>query len=183
VESKLLLDALLESLSLLEGQGVGLGNDGDDVDDIGELLQDDNIDGLERVSRGLDEEQAAVNAGVLNVSLSLGGKLLAQVCRVLVLDVLDDGVPAAVVVDQVAVSRGVNNVELEAHAVLLDNVGDGVNLGGLSDSLIREHTTLGVDQVGGEDGVDKGRLAQTSLTFSRECQRFVVGRGHHNNRL
>ena len=94
MESKLLLDALLESLSLLEGQGVGLGNDGDDVDDIGELLQDDNIDGLERVSRGLDKEQAAVNAGVLNVSLSLGGKLLAQVCRVLVLDVLDDGVPA-----------------------------------------------------------------------------------------
>ena len=94
VEGKLLLDALLESLALLEGQRVGLGDDGDDVDNVGQLLQDDNIDGLERVAGGLDEEQAAVDAGVLDVALSLGGELLAEVCRVLVLDVLDDGVPA-----------------------------------------------------------------------------------------
>ena len=34
VESKLLLDALLELLALLDSQGVSLGNDGDNVDDI-----------------------------------------------------------------------------------------------------------------------------------------------------
>ena len=94
VESKLLPDALLESLSLLEGEGVGLGNDGDDVDNIGKLLQDNNVDWLERVARGLDEEQAAVDAGILDVTLTLGGKLLPQVRGVLILDVLDDGVPA-----------------------------------------------------------------------------------------
>lgn len=43
---------------------------------------------------GLDEEQAAVDAGVLDVTLALGGELLAQVGRVLVLNVLHDGVPA-----------------------------------------------------------------------------------------
>ena len=47
VESELLLDALLESLALFESEGVGLGDDGHDIDDVGQLLQDNNIDGLE----------------------------------------------------------------------------------------------------------------------------------------
>lgn len=38
VESKLLLDALLECLTLLQGKGIGLGDHGDDVDNIGKLL-------------------------------------------------------------------------------------------------------------------------------------------------
>lgn len=46
---------------------------------------------------GLDEEQAAVDTGILDITLTLRGELLAEVCRVLVLDVLDDGVPASVV--------------------------------------------------------------------------------------
>lgn len=47
VERELFLDTLLEGLTLLKGQGVGLGDNGNNVDDIGQLLQDDNIDGLE----------------------------------------------------------------------------------------------------------------------------------------
>jgi hypothetical protein len=47
VEGELLLNALLESLALFEGEGIGLGDNGDDVDDIGQLLQDNDIDGLE----------------------------------------------------------------------------------------------------------------------------------------
>ena len=47
VECELLLDALLERLSLLQGQRVGLGNDGNNVDDIGELFEDDDIDWLQ----------------------------------------------------------------------------------------------------------------------------------------
>ncbi|KAI6751775.1 hypothetical protein HG531_006471 [Fusarium graminearum] len=50
VEGKLLLDALLELLTLLNSQGVGLGDDRHHVDNVGKLLQDDNIDGLERVA-------------------------------------------------------------------------------------------------------------------------------------
>lgn len=74
-----------------------------------------------RVSGGLDEEQAAVNAGVLDVALTLSSELLTEVGGVLVLDVLHDGVPASVVVNLVAVSRGVDNVKAQSHAVLLND--------------------------------------------------------------
>jgi hypothetical protein len=47
VESKLRLDSVLEGLSLLEGKRIRLGDDGNDVDDVGELLQDHNIDRLQ----------------------------------------------------------------------------------------------------------------------------------------
>lgn len=47
VESKLLLDPLLECLALFEGEGVGLGDDGNDVDNVRQLLQNNDIDGLE----------------------------------------------------------------------------------------------------------------------------------------
>lgn len=46
------------------------------------------------MTRGLDEEQATVDAGILNVALALCGKFLAEVGRVLVFDVLDDRIPA-----------------------------------------------------------------------------------------
>lgn len=49
VEGELLLDALLEGLTLFEGEGVGLGNNGNNVDDIGQLLQNNDIDGLEAI--------------------------------------------------------------------------------------------------------------------------------------
>ena len=163
MEGKLLLDALLELLALLECQAVGLGNDGDNVDDIGKLLQDNDINRLERVARGLNEEKTAVDTGVLDVSFTLGGELLAEVGGVLVLDILDDGIPAAVVVNEIAVSGSVNNVKSEAHTVLLNNVGHGVDLGGGSDGLVGEHASLGVNEVRREHGVDESGLSETSL--------------------
>lgn len=163
MESKLLLDALLESHALLQSQGIGLGDDGDDVDNIRELLEHDNIDGLKGVTRWLDEEQAAVDARVLNVALTLGSEFLAEVGRVLVLDVLDDRVPAPVVVDEVAIAGGIDNVESEADAVLLNDVRNGLDLGGGANGLVREQPALGLDEVRGEDGVDQGRLAETRL--------------------
>ena len=60
----------------------------------------------------------------------------------LVLDVLDNGVPAAVVVDEVTVAGCVNNVQAEAHTVLLNNVGDSLDLGGLSDGLCGRKSAL-----------------------------------------
>jgi len=47
VEGELLLDALLKRLALFKSEGVGLGNNGNNVDDIRQLLQNDDIDGLE----------------------------------------------------------------------------------------------------------------------------------------
>jgi hypothetical protein len=165
MEGELLLDALLESLTLLQGQGVRLRNDWHNVDNLGELLQDDNVDGLKRVAGRLDEEEAAVDAGILDVPLTLGSELLAQIGRVLILDVLDDGVPAAVVVDQVAVAGGIDDVEPQADAILLDDVGNGVNLGGGPDDLLGMETALGLDEARGENGVDQCRLAQTCLAY------------------
>jgi len=165
VESELLLDALLKLLALLQGEGIGLGNNGNDVDNVGELLQHDNVDRLKRVTRGLDEEEAAVDTGILDVALSLSSKLLAEVGGVLVLDVLDDGVPAAVVVDQITVARGIDNVQPETNTIFLDDVRNGLNLGGGADGLLGGESALGLDEVRGEDGVDEGRLAQTSLAY------------------
>ena len=156
VESEFLLDALLEGETLLNSQSISLGDDRHNVDNIRQLLQDNNVNGLERVSRGLDEEEAAVNTGVLDVALSLGGELLAQVSGVLILDVLDDGVPASVIVNEVAITGGIDNVESQADTVLLNDVGGSLDLGRGSDGLFRLETTLGIDKVRSEDGVDQG---------------------------
>ena len=137
MECKLLLYSLLERTTLLEREGVGLSNDGHDVDDIRQLLENNNVDGLESMSRWLDEEEAAVDSGVLDVSLSLGGELLAEIGRVLVLDVLDDGIPAAdnqhwnevadrmyspsVVVDLVTITWCIHDIESQSYAILLND--------------------------------------------------------------
>lgn len=88
----------------------------------------------------------------------------------LVLDVLDDGIPAAVVVDKVAIAGSVNNVQAQSHTVLLDNVSDSLDLGGLPHGLCRRKATLGLDKVRGEDGVDQGRLSETGLACEMNCQ-------------
>jgi hypothetical protein len=46
------------------------------------------------MARRLNEEQAAVNAGILDIAVTLSGKLLPEVRRVLILDVLHNWVPA-----------------------------------------------------------------------------------------
>ena len=84
----------LELLALLDSQAIRLGDDGNDVDDLAELLHHNHVDGAERVPSRVYEVETAVDAGVLNVAVALGRKLLAQVRAVLVLDVLDNRVPA-----------------------------------------------------------------------------------------
>lgn len=196
MECELLLDAVLELLALLKGEGVGLCDDRDDVDGLAELLEYDNIDGLEAVTRGRNEVETAVDAGILDVAgltlvyqlqialpaphlpLTLSSQFLPEVSRVLVLDVLDNRVPAAVVVDEVTVARGVDDVQAQPHTVLLNDVGDGLDLSGLSGGLGGCKAALGFDEVGGEDGVDQGGLAETGLAcieimlvkVSRHCR-------------
>jgi hypothetical protein len=74
-----------------------------------------------RVPRRLDEEQAAVDTSVLNITFSLGGEFFAEIRRVLILDVLHDRVPASLVVDLVSIAGGVDDVETEPDTVLLDD--------------------------------------------------------------
>ena len=167
MESKLLLDPILEHLALLQGQAVGLGDDRHHVDRLAQLLQHHDVDRLQRMARRRDEVQTAVDARVLDVALPLRGQFLAQVRAVLVLDVLHDRVPAAVVVDQVAVAGRVDDVEAQTHAVLLDDVRDRVDLGGAADGLVGGEAAFAVDEVGGEDGVDQRALAEAGLACGR----------------
>jgi len=111
VEGELLLDALFERPAFLEGERVGLCYDGHDVDDIGELLQHYNVDGFQSMSRWLNEEEAAMDSGILNVAFSLRRQFLPEVGRVLVFDVFHDWVPTAIIVDQISVPRGIDNVQ------------------------------------------------------------------------
>ena len=55
----------------------------------------------------------------------------------LVLDILDNWIPASVVVDLVAISRGVNNVQPQANAILLNNMRNGLDLSRGADWFIR----------------------------------------------
>ena len=56
VEGKLLLDSLLKRSAFLEGEGIGLCDDWHHVDDVGELFQDHNINGLQSVTGWLNKE-------------------------------------------------------------------------------------------------------------------------------
>lgn len=60
VESELLLDSLFEFLSLFQGQGVGLGNNGDNINNVGKLLKDDDIDGLQAINRSVSRSNSRV---------------------------------------------------------------------------------------------------------------------------
>lgn len=44
-------------------------------------------------------------------------------------------------------------------------VRNGLDLGSRTDGLVGSQTTLGIDQVRGEDGVNQSRLSKTGLTY------------------
>jgi len=141
-------------LSLVEGQAIGFGDDGDDIDYLGEFLHDDNVDGTKGMSAWVNKEKTTVNSGILNVTFTRGGQFFTQVRAVLILDVLDNCVPAIFIIDQISESRSVDDVETQTDAVFSDNMGHGVNLGRRSDVFVRFKPSLGVYEVRGEKSVD-----------------------------
>lgn len=94
MESKFLLDALLERTTFFQGQRVCLCDNRDHIDDVREFLEDNDIDGLKSMTGWLDEEETAVNTCILDIAFSLGGEFFAKIGRVLVFDVFDDRIPA-----------------------------------------------------------------------------------------
>lgn len=129
-----------------------------------------------------------MNASVLDVALALCGELLSKIGGVLVFDVFDNGIPAAVVVDEITIAGSVDNVEPETDAVLLDDVRDGVNFGGVANRLVGVEAawqsrqqisckpsralhccTFRFDKVAGEDSVDQRALSKTSLACRMYC--------------
>ena len=85
---------------------------------------------------GLNEEEAAVNSGILNISFALSGEFFSKICGMLILDILDNWIPASIVIDLVAISRGINNVQPQTNSILLNNMRDGLNLSSGADWLI-----------------------------------------------
>lgn len=92
------------------------------------------------MASGIDEENATVNTGILNVTVTDSSQLLTQISAVLVLDVFHNWIPAYLncqnsytirdlerivvpvfVIDHVAISRRVDDVQPEAYTVLSDN--------------------------------------------------------------
>jgi hypothetical protein len=77
---------LFEGFPLLQSQGVGLSDDGNNIDDFAELLHDDHINRAERVASWIDEKQGTVDARVLDVAIALCRELFAKICAVLILN-------------------------------------------------------------------------------------------------
>lgn len=124
--------SLLEVRDLVIGQGVSLGNDGDQVNLAVQLLHDFNVKRLEGMSSGLDEVNAGVDAVIHDVhpvDLVLGVEIGIES----LFNILDDRVPGLVVIDEVTKTRGVNNGQTEANTVFLNISADGLDRDGLRD--------------------------------------------------
>jgi len=164
VVNELGANLLLERKPFLHRQAVRLCNDRHHVHDLAQLLQHDNVDGAKRVPRRIDEEQRAMDPSVLDVTVSHRRQLFSEVRAVLVLNIFDDGIPAVVIVDLVAVTRRVNDVQPQPHTIFHDDMGNGMDFRCLPDLLVRSEPAFRIDQVRREERVDQRRLSQTSLT-------------------
>ena len=102
----------LELVQVCGAQGIGLGDNRDEVDACAQLLHDFDVEGLQGVAGGADEVQASVYAKV-NLLLALGLLLLEHVRLVLVIEELDNGLPRIAVVDVVAEARCVNDSQTD----------------------------------------------------------------------
>lgn len=135
---------------------------------------------------GPDEEEARVHSHV-DLLPSLGLLFLPHIYLMLVVHEIDDGGPRVTVVDIVAEAGGVNDGKLDFERFLfelrLDDFNlcrkmawsvtsmqhfqryDNANLGELVQLLdVSATVILRWRQLGGEKGVDEGRLAQTRFT-------------------
>lgn len=86
---------LLECEPLLHRQAVRLGNDRHYVHNLAQFLQHDNVNRTQGMPGWINEEQRAVNPGVMNVTISHCRQFFSKIRAMLVLDVFDDRVPAA----------------------------------------------------------------------------------------
>jgi hypothetical protein len=100
------------------GEGIGLGNDRDQVHASSQALHDFDVQGLQGVAGGANKVQAAVDAHIAQL-LTLGLLVLTHVRLVLVVNKVDDGHPAVAVVGVVSESRRVDYRQLNSKLLLL----------------------------------------------------------------
>lgn len=155
---------MLECDDFLVGQGVGLGDDGNQIHPRVESAHDFDVEGLQGVAGRLDEVDAGMDPIVNNVhavDLVLG----VEVGIVAELNVFHNWAPRIIVVDKVSKARGVNDGEAESHAILLNVGADGLDGNGLWDDIeTGAFAFLWRVEGGVEEGVDKSRLAETGFT-------------------
>ena len=92
---------LLVVVDFIVGNSVGLGNYRNEVDLGVKLLHHLNVDGLQGVAGGLDEVDNGMDTVVDDVH-AVDLVLSIQVCVEPLLNVLDNGIPRLIVVDEVA---------------------------------------------------------------------------------
>ena len=102
--------SLLELGQVGRAEGIGLGDNRDQVNTRTEALHDLDIERLKGVAGRADEVQAGMDTEV-NLVLTAGLLLLKHVRLVLVVEEFDDGHPRVAVVDIVAESGSVDNGE------------------------------------------------------------------------
>lgn len=163
-------DPFLEQIPFVHRKRIRFSNHGDNIDNIAEFLHHRNVNRTQSMTGGVDEEKTRMDTSVDNVSISHRSEFFTKVCGVLVFDVFDDGIPTVFVVDLVAVTGGVDDVESQFDAVFDDDVGNGMDFGGLADGLVGGETALCVDKVRGEKGVDKSGFTKTSLADDHDVE-------------
>ena len=89
-------------------KGIGLSDDGNQVDTRAQPLHNFDVERLQGVSGRSDEVQASVNAHV-NLVRTTGLLLLQHVRLMLVVEEFDDGLPGVTVVDVVSETGGIND--------------------------------------------------------------------------
>lgn len=131
-----------------------------------------DVKGFEGVASRLDEEDAGVNSVVNNVH-AVDLVLSIKIGVVALLNVVGDRAPRLVIVDKVTKSGGVNDSQAKADTSFLDIGADGLDGDGLGDDLeAGSLALLGRVEVGVEESVDEGRLAEARFT----CMRVRNGR-------
>lgn len=151
-------DTLLELDNLFVGEGISFGDDGDEVDTGVQSAHEFDVNVLQGVAGGLDKVDAGMDS-VVRDFLAVELVLLREVRVEAGLDVIEDRLPAFIVVDKVAETGGVDDGEAESDAIFL-NVGtdalDGDRLGPFR--AWGEDLLWGVER-GIEEGVDECRLS------------------------
>lgn len=158
---------MLESGNLLIGQGVRLGNDGDEVDLGVKSLHDLDIQGLQGVASRLDEEDAGMDPVVHNVH-AIDLVLSIQVGIEALFNIVHNWAPGFVVVDEIAEARGVDNGQAEPNTGLLDICADGLDSHGLGNDVeARLLALLGRVEGSIEESVDERRLSKPRFTWKK----------------
>jgi hypothetical protein len=93
-------------------KGIGLGDDGDQVDAGAQTLHHFDIEGFQGVAGGADEVQAGMHTHV-NFIRAAGLLLLQHVRLMLVIEELNDGLPGVTVVDIVSEAGGINDSQAD----------------------------------------------------------------------